>query len=151
MGAAPADALTFTVPVAFAPGLDADPLVNVATATDVPTGNTAAASDSDARSLAVSLAITKTDGSATYAPGGSATYVVTNGGVSDALDVRVDDTLPAGVVLAGPVTCASAGGAACGVVSGAAGQAAFALNGARVPAPLANSARCSSRAPSSTS
>ena len=136
VGAAPADALTFTVPVAFAPGLDADPLVNVATATDVPTGNTAAASDSDARSLAVSLAITKTDGSATYVPGGSATYVVTvtNGGVSDALDVRVDDTLPAGVVLAGPVTCASAGGAACGVVSGAAGQAAFALNGARVPA-----------------
>ena len=50
---------------------------------------------------------TKTDNSATYAPGGTGTYVVTvrNTGTSDALDVTVNDPLPVGVTLTGTVQC----------------------------------------------
>jgi len=140
VGAAPGDAVTFTAPVAFAAGLATDPLVNTATATDTPTGNSASGSDSDARSLSVSLAVTKTDGSATYVPGGSATYAitVTNGGISDALDVAVSDALPLGVALSGTVTCSASGNAACGTVSGTAGGTALGAVGARVGAGTGN-------------
>ena len=67
-----ANAIVFTVPVAFASGMTTTPLINTATATDIPTGITANGSDSDVLSANVSLAVTKTDGSATYTPGGSA-------------------------------------------------------------------------------
>ena len=66
------NALVFTAPVAFAAGLNANPLVNTATATDVASGATANGSDSDALVGAAGLAISKTDGSATYSPGGPA-------------------------------------------------------------------------------
>ena len=135
------NALVFTVPVAFASGMTADPLVNTATATDVPSGATASGSDSDSRSLAVTLAVTKTDGSATYVPGGTATYTVTvaNTGASDALGVAVADALPAGVTLSGAVSCAATGTAACGTVTGVAGQTSFGATGATIAAGAGNS------------
>jgi uncharacterized repeat protein (TIGR01451 family) len=68
--------LTFTVPVAFAPAMSTNPLVNTATATD-PASPPATGSDSDALSAQVSLNVVKTDGSATYTPGGTATYTIT--------------------------------------------------------------------------
>jgi uncharacterized repeat protein (TIGR01451 family) len=134
------NAITLTAPVAFAPSLTADPLVNVAAASD-PASPTRTASDSDARSASVSLAVAKTDGSATYTPGASATYVVTvtNGGTSDALDVTVVDALPAGVTLAGSVVCTPSGAAACGTVAGSVGEPAFGTTGATIAAGAANS------------
>ncbi len=82
------------------------------------------ATDTDSVTAVASLAVTKTDNSATYTPGGTGTYVVvvTNGGPSAASAVSVTDVLPSGVALAGTVTCASAGTATCGSVSGIAGQ-----------------------------
>ena len=136
VGAAPGDALTFTVPVSFAPSVSADPLVNSVSAIDVPTGASASASDADTRSLDVSLAVVKTDGSASYTPGSQATYTVTvtNGGVSDAQNVSVSDTLPAGATLSGGVTCVANGNSSCGAVTGTGGEAAFGATGARVGA-----------------
>ena len=135
-----ANTLVFTVPVAFAPGMTTDPLVNTVTATDQPSGNNATDSDSDAISPNVTLAVAKTDGSATYTPGGTATYVVTieNTGLSDALDVNVSDSLPPGVTLTGTVTCVANGTSTCGTVVGAAGGTSFGTSNARVNAGGAN-------------
>ena len=134
------NALAFTAPVAFAPGLSANPLVNTATATDVPSGASASGSDSDALLSAVGLAVTKTDGSATYTPGGTASYtiVVTNGGPSNASNVTVADALPAGVTLAAGATCAATGTATCGTVTGAAGGTSFGAAGATIAAGAGN-------------
>ncbi len=134
LGAAAGDSLVFTVPVAFAPGMAADPLVNTATATDMATGATANGSDSDALAADVSLAVTKTDDSNSYTPGGSATYTVTvsNGGLSTADAVTVTDALPAGVTLSGTVSCAASGTSSCGTVSGVAGETSFGATGAIV-------------------
>jgi uncharacterized repeat protein (TIGR01451 family) len=131
-----ANSLTFMVPVAFAPSMNASPLVNTASVLDVATGATASASDSDTRSPNVTIAVAKTDGSATYTPGGTATYqiTVTNGGVTDALDVNVADALPPGVTLTGTVTCAPTGIATCGTVSGTAGGTTLGTVNAVIPA-----------------
>ena len=118
------NSLTFTAPVKYASSLAANPLVNTASASD-PASATATGSDSSARAPSVSLAVVKTDGSATYTPGGSATYLVTvtNTGPSDAASVSVTDTLPAGVTLTAGATCAPSGAATCGTVTGSNGQA----------------------------
>ncbi|HVO89925.1 MAG TPA: DUF11 domain-containing protein [Casimicrobiaceae bacterium] len=136
IAAGPGHGLTFTVPVNFSPGMTTSPLVNTATATDVPTGATTTATDSNTRSANVSLAVAKTDNSLTYTPGSTGTYVVTvtNGGTSDALSVNVSDPLPAGVTLAGNVTCVANGTSHCGTVSGSTGQSNFAATAARVGA-----------------
>ncbi|MEO8674409.1 MAG: hypothetical protein ABI569_02455 [Casimicrobiaceae bacterium] len=136
-----ANTLVFTVPVAFASGMTTDPLVNTATATDVTSGNTASGNDSDTLTPAVTLGVAKTDGSATYAPGGTATYTVTvtNTGLSDALDVTVTDPLPAGVTLSANATCAANGTSSCGAVTGATGQTSFGATTARINAGAANS------------
>ncbi|HMX27848.1 MAG TPA: DUF11 domain-containing protein, partial [Blastocatellia bacterium] len=65
------------------------------------------------------LAITKTDGSATYTPGGSTTYtiVVTNNGPDAITNATVADTLPAAVTSA-TWTCAASAGSSCGAASG---------------------------------
>ncbi|HOB65150.1 IPTL-CTERM sorting domain-containing protein [Ottowia sp.] len=104
---------------------DSDPNNNTKTVTDPITG------------AAATLTITKTDGSATYTPGGAAVYtiVVGNGGAADATGVSVVDNLPAGVTLSGAVTCTPAGSATCGTVSGSAGTLA---SGASIPAGAAN-------------
>ncbi len=135
-----ANTIVFTLPVAFAPGMSANPLVNTATATDAPTGATASGSDSDALSTNVTLAVTKTDGSATYTPGGTATYTVTvaNTGLSDALNVTVADAVPAGVTLSANATCVANGTSSCGTVTGTTGQTSFGATAARVDAGGAN-------------
>jgi uncharacterized repeat protein (TIGR01451 family) len=112
-----------------------NPLVNTATATD-PSSAPAAGSDSDARAAVAALAVTKTDGSATYTPGGAATYtvVVTNAGPSNANNVTVSDPLPAGVTLNANATCVASGTANCGAVTGTTGQTSFGTTGATVGA-----------------
>ncbi|HMC70205.1 MAG TPA: hypothetical protein VKJ07_13705, partial [Mycobacteriales bacterium] len=128
------NSLKFTAPVAFAAGMTTDPLVNTATASDVPSTANGSGSDSDARSPQVSLAVTKSDGSATYTPGGTATYTVTvaNTGLTDALDVSVDDALSTGVTLTGNVTCTANGSSTCGTVTGSLGQTSFDATGATI-------------------
>ncbi len=134
------NSLVFTAPVAFAPGLATDPLDNTATVVDVLSGASGASTDSDIRAAQVTLAVSKTDNSSTYTPGGSATYLVgvANTGVSDALNVTVGDTLPAGVLLSGNVTCAASGAASCGTVTGSTGQGSFAATGAAISAGAGN-------------
>jgi uncharacterized repeat protein (TIGR01451 family) len=70
--------------------------------------------------FSVDLAITKTDGVATYTPGASVTYsiVVSNAGPADATNATVADTFPASVNATW--TCVATGGASCtaGPVSG---------------------------------
>ena len=50
-----ANTIVFLVPVGFAPGMSTNPLVNTASATDVPTGATASGQDSDTLSANVTL------------------------------------------------------------------------------------------------
>ena len=135
------NALVFSVPVAFAPGMVADPLVNTASATDVATGATASGADSDVLAPQVSLAVIKTDGSSTYTPGGAATYTVTisDGGLSNATNVTITDPLPAGVTLAANVSCVANGSASCGTVTGTSGQTSFGATGASIAAGPGNS------------
>ena len=87
------------------------------------------------------LAVTKTDGSLTYTPGGIATYtvVVTNTGPSNATNVTVSDPLPAGVTLNANATCLAVGTATCGTVTGTTGQTSFGTTGATVGAGAGNS------------
>jgi uncharacterized repeat protein (TIGR01451 family) len=117
-----------------------DPLVNTATATDSASGASGSGSDSDTLAAAAGLGITKTDGSATYTPGGTATYtiVVTNAGPSAAGNLTVTDPLPAGVTLAAAATCVATGLATCGTVVGAAGAGAFGTTGATIAAGAGN-------------
>src|SRR5205085_5265329 len=83
-----------------------------------------------------SLTLTKSDGRATYTPGGTATYVIalSNAGPSNAGNVAITDTLPAGVTLAGPATCTVTGSAACGTVSGTFGGSSVTLTAGTLPA-----------------
>jgi uncharacterized repeat protein (TIGR01451 family) len=135
------NSLVFTVPVAFASAMTTNPLVNMATATDVASGATASGSDSDALAEQVTLAVVKTDGSLTYTPGGTATYTVTvtHGGLSDATNVTVSDALPPGVTLTADASCVTTGSASCGTVTGLAGQASFGSTGAQIAAGAGNS------------
>ncbi len=93
--------LVNTATVAVPPGYT-DPVTNNNTATDVDTFQVA------------DLAITKTDGSATYTPGGGITYTitVTNSGPSDVTGATVADTVP--TAISGVTwTCAATPGASC--------------------------------------
>ena len=116
IGAGAGNSLVFTVPVAFASGMTTSSLANTATATDLTSGATASGTDTDTLAPQVTLAVAKTDGSATYTPGGTATYsiVVTNAGPSDTTSTTVTDPLPSGVTLTANATCVAAGSASCG-------------------------------------
>jgi uncharacterized repeat protein (TIGR01451 family) len=76
-------------------------LVNTATVNIPGDPNPAndSATDTDTASPSADLSITKTDGSATYTPGGSTTYtiVATNNGPSNVTGATVADTLPAAI------------------------------------------------------
>ncbi len=121
IGAGGGNSLTFTAPVAYSAGMTTNPLVNTATASDG-VHPPVSASDSDTLSADVALDgdedrwhVRRTYRAATV----SYTIVVTNTGISDAVNVSVNDTLPAGVMLDGAVTCSAIGNASCGVISGA--------------------------------
>lgn len=137
--------VTYTVHALIAANFAGGTISNSATVTQpalvtdsTPGNNTAI--DTDTVAAGVVLALTKTDGSASYTPGGTATYTVTvaNTGAANATQVNVADALPSGVTLSGTATCTAAGSAICGTVSGGAGQSAFGATGATVPAGAAN-------------
>jgi uncharacterized repeat protein (TIGR01451 family) len=140
IGPGAGNTLTVQIPVNFAAAMTANPLVNTAnvTADGAPP---VAANDSDTLLSVTSLAVVKTDGSATYTPGGTATYTitVTNAGPSYAQDVDVSDTLPAGVTLSATPTCGTTGTATCGTVTGAAGAGVFNANDGIIAAGAGNS------------
>jgi uncharacterized repeat protein (TIGR01451 family) len=77
------------------------------------------------RVLSADLSITKSDGVASYTPGGTATYVITvrNAGPDAVTGAVVNDTLPNGATLSAPWSCTPSGGGACAAAAGgAAGQ-----------------------------
>ena len=93
---------TFTVTATIS-GSATGTIVNTVTAT-VPAGTTDptpgnnTATDTDTVSLVADLAITKTDGSATYTPGNAITYtiVASNNGPSAVTGATVADVVPGG-------------------------------------------------------
>ena len=110
--------VTYTVNATVSPAASGN-LVNTARVTapagisdTTPANNTAV--DTDTPLFNVDLQITKTDGVATYNPGGSVTYtiVVSNAGPANATGALVTDTFPAQVTSV-TWTCVSAGGATC--------------------------------------
>ena len=78
-----------------------------------PTPGNNSATDSDTLSPQADLAITKTDGVTSVAPGGSVTYTITatNAGPSNATGATVADTFPASETCTW--TCSGAGGGTC--------------------------------------
>jgi uncharacterized repeat protein (TIGR01451 family) len=70
--------------------------------------------------FAADLAVTKTDGNATYTPGTDVVYTITatNLGPFGASNVTVSDPLPAGITTASWTCAATSGGAVCGASSG---------------------------------
>src|SRR6185369_9193302 len=70
--------------------------------TSDPNPNNNSATDTDTAAPVADLSVTKTDGSATYTPGGSITYtiVVTNNGPSFVTGATVTDPLPAAITSA---------------------------------------------------
>ncbi len=74
------------------------------------------------RTRQADLSISKSDGSATYTPGGSASYVLTvsNAGPDAVTAAQVSDTLPAGATLSAPWTCSASAGSTCSAASGGA-------------------------------
>jgi uncharacterized repeat protein (TIGR01451 family) len=132
--------LSVIVPVRFAASLATDPLVHVASATDLATGASGSGSDSDARLPQALLSIAISDGRPGYVPGAAATYVISvaNAGPTDAASVSVTDLLPAGVTLAGTASCTPTGIASCGSVQGLAGASAAGLVGGAIAAGAGN-------------
>jgi uncharacterized repeat protein (TIGR01451 family) len=109
--------VTFTVTATIASTATGN-LTNTATVT-VPPGTTDptpgnnSATDTDTLAPQADLSMTKTDGSATYTPGGNVTYTLTasNAGPSAVTGAGVTDTFPAGFT--GTWTCVGAGGGTC--------------------------------------
>ena len=94
---------TFTVVAAISSTATGN-LVNTVSATEPvgttdPNLNNNSATDTDTAAPIADLSVTKTDGSATYTPGGSTTYtiVVTNNGPSFVTGATVTDALPVAI------------------------------------------------------
>lgn len=122
----PGETLTYTVPLTISPTFGDDQeqfdmLVNGAAVTgdgEDPIQTNNSATDANERASA-DISVTKTDGDATYTPGGSTTYTITveNAGPHDAINAVVTDTAPADGTISS-WTCTASGGAACPNVSG---------------------------------
>ena len=82
------------------------------------------------RARQANLSITKSDGSATYTPGGTATYVITvsNAGPDAVAGALVSDTLPAGATLSSAWTCTPTNGSCNPASGGAAGDGSVSLS-----------------------
>ena len=113
VGAGAGNALTYTMPVAFAANLTAATITNVVTVTDVPTGANATASDTDSLSQS-GTTLAKTIAPPTIGVGGSAMLTITLANTSAGpltLTAPFVDTMPAGV------TTTSANTGTCGGVT----------------------------------
>ncbi len=110
--------LVYTLPVAFAPAMTADPLVNIASASASNAPAPVSGSDSDARSP-FTVGISKSTSSTVAQPGGTVAYTVTvtNSGAVAALGTTIADPIPAGLT-SFSWSCMSAEGAACPNASG---------------------------------
>jgi uncharacterized repeat protein (TIGR01451 family) len=110
--------LVYTLPVAFAPAMTADPLVNTASASASNAPAPVSGSDSDARSP-FTVGISKSTSSTVAKPGGTVTYTatMTNGGAVAAPSTTIADPIPAGLT-SFSWSCTAAGGAACPNASG---------------------------------
>ncbi len=110
--------LVYTLPVAFAPAMTADPLVNTASASASNAPTPVSGSDSDARSP-FTVGISKSTSATVAQPGGTVTYTVTatNSGAVAAPSSTIADPIPAGLT-SFSWTCTAAGGAACPNASG---------------------------------
>src|SRR5207244_3576113 len=86
--------------------------------TDVNAANNTA-TDTDTQASSANLAVSKTDGVATYTPGGSTTYTITfsNAGPSNVTGATIADSFPAAIT-SDSWTCVAAGGATCTAASG---------------------------------
>lgn len=118
-------AVTYTVSATVSPSATGS-LANTATVTPpagVPDPNPGdnSATDTDTLAPEADLAVSKTDGSAIYTPGGTVVYtiVVTNNGPSDVPGATVSDPLPAGIASASWSCAASAGSSCTAAGSGA--------------------------------
>lgn len=82
------------------------------------------------RSRQANLSITKSDGSATYTPGGAGTYVITvsNAGPDPVAGAVVNDNLPEGVTLSAAWTCVATNGTCNPASGGAAGDGSVSLS-----------------------
>ncbi len=103
LAAGAGNSVTFTITGTVSPSATGN-LVNTATvaAPAGTTDNNAAnnsATDTDTPALVADLAITKTDGSATYTPGSPITYtvVVTNSGPSNVTGATISDNIPTAI------------------------------------------------------
>ena len=107
------NSLVYTLPVAFAPTLTADPLVSTASASASNAPTPVTGSDSDARSP-FTVGISKSSSATVAQPGGTVSFTVTatNGGAVAAPNTVVADPLPAGIA-SFTWSCTAAGGAAC--------------------------------------
>ncbi len=103
LAAGAGNSVTFTITGTVSPAATGN-LVNTATVT-APAGTTDnnaannSATDTDTPAPVADLAITKTDGSATYTPGSPITYtlVVTNSGPSNVTGATIADAIPAAI------------------------------------------------------
>jgi len=112
------NSLTFTLPVAFAPSMAADPLVNTASATASNAPTPVSGSDSDTRSP-FTVGISKSTTSTVAQPGSTVSYTVTatNSGAVAVPSATLADPIPAGLT-SFSWTCTAAGGAGCPHASG---------------------------------
>lgn len=101
--AATSGSITWTLTVAFASSLTADPLNVSATVDSSVAGQDSTPSDSSALQLVSDLSVTKTASAMTYTPGtsvsGQYSVVVANAGPSDASGVTLTDNAPAGATI----------------------------------------------------
>ena len=109
--------LVYTVPVSFGAGMLAASITNSVTVTNLASsgaGSTATATDTDTLALVSDLAISKTDGQATYTPGNPISYtiVASNAGPSPVAGATVGDVVPASISGAA-WTCVASAGSSC--------------------------------------
>ena len=130
-------AITITIVGTVSPGASSA-ITNTATA-DSPEVEPVSDDATSTLDPSVDLAVTKTDGSPTYVPGGPITYTieVVNQNVAGASNVSVIDDIPASILNA-QWTCTAANGASCGATTSGTGD--VAIGGAVVPGTIPDAA-----------